>query len=430
MSRYSALVTNYLDNERRGICPLPNTLPKLWKELKDAQIVRFRGAAHPSTLESVFVSAVDQPTSPAQSHRNTNNAGRGRGRGRTQYPSRPPSTAPANQQASSQPSSDITCWSFGEKGHRSNACPKVKHVHFTDTSDVSVFLSTVEDFNPTIDDYIPEPTPALALDQILISSASKLGPTILSLDTQASIHLISNAELLYSIGESTLCLRVQGITKDVTHVSLQGTLKHLHINAYHSPAAAANILSYSKLKETHTCTYDPATDSFTAQPIMYGPTLQITNVGGHYSLNIGVVTNIYLSTIESKQHGFSKRQVTQARKAYDFIHRLGFVSYKDASEVVQRSSLSDLGFTRENLVTAQYIYGAPAAYQLGHGTTATAVTNTQPLIPTDHAQPQDLEVDLFFLFSQVFFISISRSLRTKEQGLIQNTDDSNCSKLL
>lgn len=63
MSRYSALVANYLDNERRGIRALPDTLPKLWKELKDAQIIRFRGAVHPSSLESVFVSAVDQPRS-------------------------------------------------------------------------------------------------------------------------------------------------------------------------------------------------------------------------------------------------------------------------------------------------------------------------------------------------------------------------------
>jgi hypothetical protein len=108
--------------------------------------------------------------------------------------------------------------------------------------------------------------------------------------------------------------------------------------------------------------------------------------------------------------------VLQARKAYDFSHRLGFLSYKAASEVVQRSSLSDLGFTREDLVTAQHIYGAPAAYQLGHGTTATAVTNTQPLIPTDRAQPQDLEVDLFFFFDQVFFISIS-----VQMGLIMVT---------
>jgi hypothetical protein len=81
MSRYSALVANYLDNERRGICSLPDTLPKLWKELKDAQIVRFRGAVHPSTLESVFISAIEQPRQPAHSRRITTNTGRGRGRG-------------------------------------------------------------------------------------------------------------------------------------------------------------------------------------------------------------------------------------------------------------------------------------------------------------------------------------------------------------
>jgi Zinc knuckle len=300
MSRYSALVANYLDNERRGICPLPDTLPKLWKELKDAHLVRFRGAVHPSTLESVFMSSVDQSRPPAPSRRNTANPGRGRGRGRPSYPSRPPSTATTYQPVSSQSSSDITCWSCGEKGHRSNACTKVKSVNFTDTSDVYVFLSTVEEFNPTIDDFIPEPTPDLTFDQIFVSSASKLGPTTLSLDTQASIHIISNADLLYSVGESTSYLRVQGITNDVTCVSLQGTLKHLHINAYHSLAAAANILSYSKLKETHECTYDPNTDSFTAKPVMYGPTLLFSNVGGHYSLDIGLVTSIYLSTIESR----------------------------------------------------------------------------------------------------------------------------------
>ena len=149
-------------------------------------------------------------------------------------------------------------------------------MNFTDTSDISVILSTVEEFHPSIDDSVPESTPPLTFDHIFISSASILGPTTLCLDTQASIHLISNPDLLYSVGESTSYLRVQGIPKDTIHVSLQGTLKHLHINAYHSPAAAANILSYSKLKETHTCTYDPSDDTFTAQPIMYGPTSEYT----------------------------------------------------------------------------------------------------------------------------------------------------------
>jgi hypothetical protein len=199
---------------------------KAVEEIKRCTSGQIKRSGSPSSLESIFMSAVDQPRA-APARRNTANPGRGRGRGRPSYPSRPASPAPGYQplssEASSDPapgyqplssqiSSDITCWSSGETGHRSNACPKVKSVNFTDTSDVSVFLSTVNEFNPTIDDYIPEPTSDLTFDQIFVSSASKLGPTTLSLDTRASIHLISNADLLYLIGESTSYFRVQGIT--------------------------------------------------------------------------------------------------------------------------------------------------------------------------------------------------------------------------
>ena len=109
---------------------------------------------------------------------------------------------------------------------------------------------------------------------------------------------------------------------------------------------------------------------------------------------------IYMTNVESKSRGYTKRQLIQAEKAYEFIQRMGFVSYKAAAEVVQRSSLADIGFTREDLVAAQYIFGTPGAYQLGHGTTATAITNTQALVPTDQAQVQELQVDLFFFFGQ------------------------------
>ena len=47
---------------------------------------------------------------------------------------------------------------------------------------------------------------------------------------------------------------------------------------------------------------------------------------------------------------------------------MGFISYKAAAEVLQRGSITDLGFTRADLVNAQDIYGTPAAYQLGQGT--------------------------------------------------------------
>jgi hypothetical protein len=40
---------------------------------------------------------------------------------------------------------------------------------------------------------------------------------------------------------------------------------------------------------------------------------------------------------------------------------MGIISYKAAAEVVQRGSISDLGFTRADHVNT------PAAYQLGQG---------------------------------------------------------------
>jgi hypothetical protein len=96
-----------------------------------------------------------------------------------------------------------------------------------------------------------------------------------------------------------------------------------------------------------------------------------------------------------------------ARKAYDFIGRMGFISYKAAAEVVQRGSISNVGFTRGDLVNAQDIYRSPAAYQLGHGTNKAASPREDYPIPLHESVEQELKVDLFFFLGQVFLLSIS-----------------------
>ena len=58
MSRYASLVKDYFDNERRGIADLPDASSTLWKEIKDAQIIRFRGNAI-RDLESVYLSMAE-----------------------------------------------------------------------------------------------------------------------------------------------------------------------------------------------------------------------------------------------------------------------------------------------------------------------------------------------------------------------------------
>jgi hypothetical protein len=89
---------------------------------------------------------------------------------------------------------------------------------------------------------------------------------------------------------------------------------------------------------------------------------------GYYVLDMDTLRQVFAATIQSKAAKYFQRHLTAARKAYDFIIRIGFISYKAAAEILQRGSITQLGFSRTDLVNAQDIYGSPAAYQLGHGT--------------------------------------------------------------
>ena len=71
MSRYASLTKDYFDNERRGIADLPVASSTLWKEIKDTQIIRFKGTGG-GALESVYLSRADDLHI---------DGGKGRGRG-------------------------------------------------------------------------------------------------------------------------------------------------------------------------------------------------------------------------------------------------------------------------------------------------------------------------------------------------------------
>lgn len=90
MTRYAQLVRDYYDNERRGIAEILTTSATLWKEVKDAQILRFRGTGN--HLESVHLSHVDdinEDTARGRGRKGRGGRGNRGGRtGRGQY--RPP----------------------------------------------------------------------------------------------------------------------------------------------------------------------------------------------------------------------------------------------------------------------------------------------------------------------------------------------------
>ena len=124
---------------------------------------------------------------------------------------------------------------------------------------------------------------------------------------------------------------------------------------------SANIIRYSKLKETHTVYYDGDTDTFVAEGFT-GLKLTFHCVNGHYVMDMVASLPVYMIKSPAK---YSARQLASARKAYGFITRMGYVSYKGAAEIIQRGCIKDIDFTRADLVNAKNIYGTPAANQRG-----------------------------------------------------------------
>jgi hypothetical protein len=209
-------------------------------------------------------------------------------------------------------------------------------------------------------------------------------------------------------------ISVQGITKDVTRVTLVGTLRIVGIPVYHSPHVAANILSYAKLQDTHICTFKD--EVCQAIPKGNGPILVFTNVDEHYTMDIERTMQVYATQVSDNISRYNKRQIDGAKRALQFMERLGFVSCKAAAEVVRLSSIANIGFTRADLVACQDIYVRSAAYQMGHGTQRNIKPGDDDPIPVHEAVHQELQIDTFFMFGQVFLISISTLM-----GLIMTT---------
>ena len=348
MTRNAQLVRDYFDNERRGIAELPTTSSILWKEVKDAQILRFRGTGN--HLESVYLSRVDDINEDTARGRGrsgrggrggrVNRGGRtGRGHYRPPNDSKPqeePREAGIAREKSSNPA-DIICWTCHMKGHRSSACP-TKKVHFAATTDDdhTMYFTAVKDFDRTKHD----DAQCDQMDTIFLSKAQDRDAIIL-LDTQASIHIFHDPSIVTDVRSSDSPVTVQGITGDRVRVTMEGTIQEIGLRGYYSPNMTANIISYRKLKDTHAVQYDEETDTFTAVPAA-GPTLTFICMNGHYIMNVDTVAHAYVINIGPKAARYSARQLAGSRKAYEFMQRMGYISYKAAAEIIQRGSMKTL----------------------------------------------------------------------------------------
>ena len=195
---------------------------------------------------------------------------------------RPPQTETEGKGPPSITPDNIVYWACGKKGHRSNKCP-MKQVHFAGLAeDEIIYYSAVQSI-----------TSGDTVTHVLLSAATRADDTIILLNTQSGIYLLHSPALAIHIQDILSPVTIQEITGNRVRIREEATIKDIGIKGYCSPRMSANIISYSKLKETHSVYYDEDTDIFVAAASTR-PKLTFHCVNGHYVMDMVESVPVYV----------------------------------------------------------------------------------------------------------------------------------------
>ena len=154
--------------------------------------------------------------------------------------------------------SKVICYVCGASGHYARTCPLRK-----EGPDSEMVTDYINDHNSDdSEDYNDEAAYVANEKTVLFSSNGVL------LDSQASVSVFCNGNLLSEIGESSDLITLNGVQFGAPRIKIsqEGQFRELG-KVYFSPKTFANILSYAVMVDNgNNISYSQTTDSFTLSP--------------------------------------------------------------------------------------------------------------------------------------------------------------------
>ena len=245
-----------------------------------------------------------------------------------------------------------------------------------------------------------------------MDSEDQTGPTKIHLDSQASISLFKDSHLLENIRRAASPKTITGINSDgePLHATQVGDFMDL-ATVYIHPKAAANILSFSDVKERAEITFDQDHNEF-----------RVVSEGNNTYHFSGDSSGLYictldddpkgtvLATVAENEAGLTERELTLARLAKEFIRMLGYPSPRSAVDMLNAGAIINSPITALDIHNAYKVYGPDVAALRGKTTAQATVPYHQPqLLPTIR-RDQVLSVDIMFADKHAFLVGVTSPL--------------------
>ena len=256
----------------------------------------------------------------------------------------------------------------------------------------------------------------------------RIDPHWILLDSHSTIDMFSNEHLLQNIRASKHTMRVRG-TGGVESTNLIGNLPG-YGEVWYKQDSIANILSLARVCSIYQVTFD--SDHGNCFVVHRPDTFDLHFCQSREGLYYYDTRNEEFSlvhTVAQNKQMYTDRQVNQAESARRLYAMIGRPSNVDFENIIRLHIIPDCPTTIDDVCVANKIFG-PDVGSLKGKTTRRKPSRVQSdvvFVPSELVQIHKnviLAVDVMFVNSQPFFVSISRNIKfTTIQALPNRTHD-------
>ena len=302
--------------------------------------------------------------------------------------------------------SNIICYVCEEAGHYARDCPKRK----------GKTVAFVVDHH-TSDDYEDEEQYDEAA-YVTTAEFSIFTRDDILLDSQASVNVFCNGELLDDIGSSDKEITLQGVQAEASgiKISQEGDFRTLG-KVYYSPKTAANILSYAVMVDSgNKISYHQPSDTFTLTSKGDEETFTFKrknapgSEGRFYCCDMSKrgADRVLVEIVTENMRSYNKREVASAAKAREMLSKMGYPPVCEAIAIVENGKNFEI--TAHDFKVADAIWGSDLASLKGK-------TVKKPTVPGDSTtgliivqEEQTLAIDVMFVEGVPSLVGVSSPL--------------------
>ena len=198
----------------------------------------------------------------------------------------------------------------------------------------------------------------------MLAALNELRDDDIVLDTGGSESIFANAKL--AVGEHYLTedgVSIGGAVSGTENIVSFTKMPTTFGEVYYSAKCAANILSYSQIKDrAYACYQNPDDDFFRVQMTQGGPTYLFKRKLGIYvmsKLEKLRFESANIVTVQGKKERYTLDEIAIADKARDFIDP----STASAISMINNGRIINCDVTSADILRAEDIYGPPLAQQ-------------------------------------------------------------------